>query len=351
MSDDSPGWDAIDGALAPLYAGIEPKHYAPAVSPFLGGSSPLHGISAYRRTGPVPHWHFVTYGFSELFAKEWDDVAVSGFGFELTFRLAAAAGAATPPAWALDFLQNLGRYVFGRGTPFAAGHYLNLNGPIAVGSETAIRSIAFVDDPELPPIDTPHGRVGFLQVCGITVDEERALKQWSAPEALGVLAQHLPLMVTDPARGSLLGDPGVAAALAAGASRDGSSTGMLVTDHLSWHRGDQAPGAGAAYTLSIGARQIVDLQAVLPFRLPFGRDLCLAGQEAQIVFSPGRTVTVTERGDALGVTLDAMAQTMVRDRLGPVAGRYRLSTVPDLVLAVRRSEIRNAKGEVVETLG
>ena len=44
--DGSPGWDAIDAALAPLYAGIEPKHYASAVPSFLGGSDALQGISA-----------------------------------------------------------------------------------------------------------------------------------------------------------------------------------------------------------------------------------------------------------------------------------------------------------------
>ena len=46
----------------------------------------IYGISIYRAEDP-PHWHFVTYGFSELYSKESDDPAVSGWGFELTFRL------------------------------------------------------------------------------------------------------------------------------------------------------------------------------------------------------------------------------------------------------------------------
>ncbi|MDI9654077.1 suppressor of fused domain protein, partial [Burkholderia cenocepacia] len=54
----------------------------------LGGPDPLDGISVWRRAAPVPHWHFVTYGLSELYAKESDDPAVSGFGFELTMRVA-----------------------------------------------------------------------------------------------------------------------------------------------------------------------------------------------------------------------------------------------------------------------
>ncbi|GAA3863289.1 suppressor of fused domain protein [Tessaracoccus defluvii] len=86
--DSAPGWDAIDAALLPLYPEQEPGHYG-SLPGMAGGNNPLQGISVYRRTDPVPHWHFVTYGFTELFGKETDDPETSGFGFELTMRLAA----------------------------------------------------------------------------------------------------------------------------------------------------------------------------------------------------------------------------------------------------------------------
>jgi hypothetical protein len=347
---ESPGWDAIDAALAPLYASVSPKHYAAVVPYFLGGSDPLQGISAYLRTDPAPHWHFVTYGFSELFAKEWDDPAISGWGFELTFRLACEPDAEAPPAWAINFLQNMGRYVFTSGNAFGAGHHMNLNGPIALGVETAIRAIAFLRDPELPPIDTPHGRVEFLQVVGVTLDEELALKQWEALKALAVLGQHLPLMVTDLARASLLQRPDVARALGEGAGRDGSSTHALFMEQLSWQKRDALPG-GAAYTLVIGARQITELQALLPCRLPFGRGLRLVGREAQIVLTPGTAVTVTESEGVLDVALDAAAQAVFRDEVKPHAGVYRLSARPELVLEVRKTEIKDPQGAVIEIIG
>ena len=53
----------------------------------LGGNDPLDGISVYTAKEPIEHWHFVTYGFSELYEKETGDPENSGFGFELTFRL------------------------------------------------------------------------------------------------------------------------------------------------------------------------------------------------------------------------------------------------------------------------
>src|SRR3954447_25848966 len=83
------GWGGIDAALAKVYGpGEPPYHYGTLLSAALGGQDPLQGISVYQRERPVPHWHYATYGFSELYEKESDDPEYSGFGFELTFRLA-----------------------------------------------------------------------------------------------------------------------------------------------------------------------------------------------------------------------------------------------------------------------
>ncbi len=64
--DDTPGWDAIDAALQPIYGGREPYHVGTVIPFALGGPDPIHGISAYKNTEPAHHLHFVTYGFSEL---------------------------------------------------------------------------------------------------------------------------------------------------------------------------------------------------------------------------------------------------------------------------------------------
>ena len=109
------GWDAIDTAFNELYGEQEPKHYGTAIPYALGGPDPLDGISAYKVEHPTPHWHFVTYGFSELYDKETNDPEHSGYGFELTFRLTRTEDETEPPAWALNLLQNMGRYVFHSG--------------------------------------------------------------------------------------------------------------------------------------------------------------------------------------------------------------------------------------------
>jgi hypothetical protein len=41
MDVDAPGWDAIDGALAPMYGDQEPKHYGTIIKFAMGGPDPL----------------------------------------------------------------------------------------------------------------------------------------------------------------------------------------------------------------------------------------------------------------------------------------------------------------------
>jgi suppressor of fused-like protein len=68
--DETPGWAAIDAALQPIYGDVEPMHWGTLVRWRQGGPDPLDRISCYRRTDPVPHWHFVSYGLTELYEKE-----------------------------------------------------------------------------------------------------------------------------------------------------------------------------------------------------------------------------------------------------------------------------------------
>lgn len=351
----TPGWEAIDAALAALYGDQTPKHYGTLIGYRLGGPDPLDGISAYRRTMPRPHWHVVTYGFSDLYEKETEDAERSGYGFELSFRLAddtlATAGdEAEPPGWVFGFLQNLARYVFDSGNVFEAGHYMHLNGPIALGHDTAIQSIAFLRDPELPPIDTPNGRVEFLQVVGITLDEEQAFKRWTTLKALEVLAPSLPLFVTDLARRSLLEDAAIATALAEGSARDGSNTGFLFLERVLWSRRKRLLRA-PTYEIAFGAGQVPELIALLPARLPFGRPLLLAGREARVTIAPGERCAVVEDDDHLQVVLDDAACRALVATLRPQAGTYRIPGLDTATFEVHRTEIRDGAGQVVQVIG
>ena len=85
------GWSALETALTGVYGAQKPSHWGSAGEWRFAGPVPLRGISAYwNETAPTPHWHFVTFGLTELFEKQSADLARSGFGFELTLRVAPA---------------------------------------------------------------------------------------------------------------------------------------------------------------------------------------------------------------------------------------------------------------------
>lgn len=298
--DGAPGWDAINAALACVHPGQAARHFGASHPWTLGGQDPLDGISVYHVASPRPHWHYVTYGFSELFAKESDDAEVSGFGFELTFRLALPAGAGAdtaPPTWPLNLLQNLARYVFDTGNAFAQGHHLNANGPIAVDHPTRLRHLVFMHDPQLPPRMTPHGALAFLQVIGLTDPEMDAVTRWNTEAVLRALAPAMPWWITELERGDALDDPRLAAEVEAGSAREGSSTASLFAQTLEW---SQEPEG--CITLRLGAGVADSLLRLLPARLPFGQPLTLIGPKGEWTLQPGGEDTLWLDDDLGGCT-------------------------------------------------
>lgn len=344
----SSGWDAINAALAVVYPAQEPQHFGATLPWTLGGRDPLDGVSVYWNQAPRPHWHFVTYGFSELFAKQSDDPALSGFGFELTFRLAAGPEATAgdrPPTWPMSLLQNLARYVFQTGNVFEPGHYMNANGPIALDHATELAHLAFMRDPQLPPRATPNGALQFLQVIGLVDAEMAAIKRWSTDGVMQVLESAMPLWITDLARGSLLADPALAAQVEAGSRRDGSSTAALMLETLEAHR-DRSDGPTV---LVLGAGQVASVLDLLAARLPYGRALDLVGDPLQWTFVAGQEDTVAGHGQHLRCSLAPASLQRLTDTLRPVRGTYPVSAA--LCVEVRPTCLRDAQGEVVRWIG
>ncbi|MCB9700745.1 MAG: suppressor of fused domain protein [Myxococcales bacterium] len=210
----APGWAAIDAALARLYPGQVPHQFASKTAYELATPSPLPAIAVYevpatavvgRRYGP--HWHYVTYGLSELFEKSSPDPDLSGFGFELTLRTAKREGEAQPPVWGLRLLQALGRYVLNTGERLDSGHRADLGGPLVPEVETALSGIATVPDPTLGKIQTPFGSLLFLQVIGLHGDEVAAMEAMGYERVVMMIGELDHFALTDLQRGSWLQDP------------------------------------------------------------------------------------------------------------------------------------------------
>jgi len=186
------GWDAITSTLERLYPDVEPIHRAPIPGPALGGG--VQGISAYRAEG---HWHLVTYGLTELYDKESDDATRSGWGYELTIRVAPLTD--EPPTWAFNLLERVAQQTQQSGTMFGVGHRLDTGLPID-GAASPFTALAFALDPQLGTIDTPHGRVDFLQLVGVTEQELAEMKATTTADGLSRIAKTNPLLTTPESR-------------------------------------------------------------------------------------------------------------------------------------------------------
>jgi suppressor of fused len=183
-----PGWEAIQARLSLLYADQEPGHWGTVQRYSEGGPDPLDGVSAYRAEGP-PHWLYVTFGFSELYAKTSKNAEESGWGFELSFRLKRAGRKTSPPLWPVMTLQNLGRYVFKNGAPFEDGHYIAWGRAITSLEQTKLEAMIFRNDPVLGQIDTPNGKLKFISAIAITADEHDLVEGQGTDQLLPRLLQ------------------------------------------------------------------------------------------------------------------------------------------------------------------
>lgn len=196
----APGWDAIDSALSTLYPAVVPRHvgYVPPAA----FSANLQGCSAYPAAG---HWHYVTYGLSELYTRgAEDDPEWSGWGFELTLRV-ARGGESEAPGWPFTMLNHLANFINNQRVLIEDGHRMDLQQPITGhphtdGPGTGLTVFAFTVDPQLAAIDTPNGKVVFYQAVGVTAEEKMRMQQSSTRDVLDQLAGPNPLLVTDPNR-------------------------------------------------------------------------------------------------------------------------------------------------------
>jgi hypothetical protein len=162
------GWDAITARFGQLYPGQDdPLHYGTIIAYEFGGGDPLDGVSIYDGGD---FWHFVTYGFSELYDKESDNDEWSGYGFELTMRLLKSDNIDEQELkGVVRNLQTMARYVFGSGRGFSPYQYLYTGQQ--TGMDVAGTSIltGYATAPDAAgTIETLNGKVEFVCLVGLT---------------------------------------------------------------------------------------------------------------------------------------------------------------------------------------
>lgn len=176
-SDEAPGWDAIEQEFLRIYPGqTNPKHYAPMIKWIFGGPDPLDGISVYDGGD---FWHFVTFGQTEIYQKECEDKEVSGYGYELTFKLKKAdyEDEEAEIRCICGILQSIARITFKNGEIFRPYEYIYTGQTTGIDAnrKSALTGFICVSDPSVNMIDTPNGKVSFLELIGMTDAELRTL--------------------------------------------------------------------------------------------------------------------------------------------------------------------------------
>jgi hypothetical protein len=252
----------VEAASGPAVDWYQPRRPRVRRGPGSVEAVSLHRVSrpgqpGPGQPGPADHWHLVTYGLTELHAKDSLDRHVSGWGFELTFRLISPDDA---PRWAFDFLTRLAAYVWAGGHPFAEGHLMDLRGPVRTDSQSPITAAMIVRDPALDTLAGPFGAVDFLQVVGLTADELELCRAWSVEGVGDLLARDNPMLVTDLDRESVADDPRFTDEIQARVREEGSALHELRIGTLRVTRrrrggADVQLGSGAAAALGPALRR------------------------------------------------------------------------------------------------
>ena len=173
------GWHAIDEVFAKVYPGQdEPKHYGVLIPWRLGGNDPLDGISIYDGGD---YWHFVTFGLSELYEKETDDMEYSGYGMEFTMKVKKDfyGDEEEELRGICGILQSIARITFQSGEIFDVNEYLytGQTDGMDVGQESELTGFITVLDTDAGEIQTPNGKVVFVEFIGATDAELIAIRE------------------------------------------------------------------------------------------------------------------------------------------------------------------------------
>lgn len=172
------GWDAITAECDRIYPDQpNPKHYHPNIPYALGGNCPLDGISVYDGGNC---WHFVTYGLSELYEKESDIKDVSGYGMEFTFKLKKDnyENLENEIQCVCGILQSMARITFSKGELFNAFEYVYTGQTegIDYNRRSNLTGLITLPDDKFHEIETPNGKVCFVEFVGATDAELKSVK-------------------------------------------------------------------------------------------------------------------------------------------------------------------------------
>lgn len=272
-------------------------------------------VLVYRFDAPVPHLLYVTYGLS----RTRSSAPVAGIQDELTLRVPAEP---SPPAWPVLRLRGLARYQRASGYPIEPGHYMDLRVPVSDGA--SLSGFIFVQDPLVPMLSAPTGRVRFIDAVPVTADELDAALRWDPLKFAGLLGDALPLGVGVHNRASLLIDASFTRPLTSLTEKDGSSIAAVSSGYFA---------VDATGRIDLTTHAAAHLLRAMKWRLGYGRPFAVVGDAAWARFVPAAHPGVhygedTVSGPHLTVSVDAALRHEMLAVLDSEPGTYRLTSAP-----------------------
>lgn len=268
-------------------------------------------VQVQESESPVPHWFYSTCGLTEIREKRTDNSEVSGFGFELTFRLKKAAQEKPgddAPSWPATILAKFADNIFAGMGPLEPGLTVDLDLEFDDPAEQ-LQVAGFVEDPQLGSISTRNGRVQFLQLVSLYHEEARLLGLSQPTEILAMALPSMPLYIADLQRPPFTRDASLMQAVQRKVEDHGATTEAMavsalvcaIENRLNQHH---------IMTLYLHTRDYEGFKEMFRARLGFGRPLSLVGPEQSLVinFTTSRPCHLqdvqVEGGKAHSVELD-----------------------------------------------
>ena len=121
-----------------------------------------------------------SFGLTEIYEKETENPEYSGYGYELTFKLKKDnyENEELELKGICGILQSIARITFTRGEIFKSYEYLYTGQTQGIDTkgQSNITGFITIPDKELKSIDTPNGKVEFVEFIGVTDKELLAIQ-------------------------------------------------------------------------------------------------------------------------------------------------------------------------------
>jgi hypothetical protein len=161
---------------------------------------PLEMVKIFRGHHPL-HWHYVTFGLSNLYA----DSDFTGNQIELSFRATANNEDAIPPLWPIGILRSHAAELLS-GAKITPGSFFDYGAPVFPDYSTLIEGVGFVFDPILNRVQTNDGAIDVIHLICLTRAELEAIasKEATLSEIIDLLATKNRYLVSSLDRKSVI---------------------------------------------------------------------------------------------------------------------------------------------------